>query len=351
MLSSASTSTPLEVRALEGNEEAWRDYVERHPSASLYHRLEIRDIIQDTFGHRSRYLMACGAGGVRGVLPLVEMKSRLFGHFLVSLPFFNYGGIVADDVAAERLLAAEAARIAGETGARHIELRQAKPLGIPWAVRRHKVAMVTALAGDPETHWCALSSRMRGKIRKARKAGARFVVTASEGLDDFYGVFARNMRDLGTPVYPRRLFESVFTLLGSSARLFLVHLEERPVAGAVGLCHGQDMELPWICSNYDYSRSHVNEFLYWSVLEWACGQSLRSVDLGRSSAGSGPYRFKTQWKPEERPLYWYYWTAPGAPLPQLNPENPKYRLAIRCWRKLPLGVANLLGPHIVRNIP
>lgn len=327
---------------------AWSAYVARHPGA-LYHDLRWKELIETVFGHRCHYRLAMEGDVVRGVLPLVEMKSRLFGHFLVSLPFFNHAGILAGDLAAETALALDAARLAERLGARHVELRQTTPLGIPWTLRQHKVAMVVPLSEDPQPLWSALSSRMRGKVRKAGGNGAVFSLHGPERLADFYSVFAGNMRDLGTPVYSQRLFEAVFRSAPGRVHLFLVHVHGRPASAAIGLASSDGtLELPWICSTYE---SYGNEFLYWSIIEWACKEKFRILDLGRSSVGSGPYRFKKQWNPEERPLYWYYWTAPGVPVPQLNPENPKYRLAIRCWQKLPLPVVNLLGPRIVRYIP
>jgi FemAB-related protein (PEP-CTERM system-associated) len=351
VLTAAQISPRLEVHALEGREVGWRDYLRRNQGASLYHRLEVKQVVEQTFGHRCHYLMACANGEVRGVLPLVEMRSRLFGHFLVSLPFFDYGGILAEDAWAQQALAEAAIAKAMQTGASHIELRQTGPLELAWTARQHKVALVLPLAGDPDPHWQGLSSRLRGKVRKAQKAGAQFSVHGAEALPAFYGVFAKNMRDLGTPVYPRRLFAKVFDVLGDAVRLFLVQLDGRPAAGAIGLSHEGRLELPWICSDYACSKNYVNEFLYWSVVEWACRRRYLTLDFGRSSVGSGPYRFKSQWGPEEKPLYWYYWTARGTELPQLSPDNPRYGLAIRCWRNLPLALANTLGPRIVKHVP
>jgi FemAB-related protein (PEP-CTERM system-associated) len=285
------------------------------------------------------------------VLPLVELKTRLFGHFMVSLPFFDYAGILADDAEAEAALGEAAVALARRTGARHIELRQAGSLGLGWTARRHKVALVVPLSADPTPLWAGLSSRLRGKVRKAEKAGARCALEGPEGLAGFYSVFARNMRDLGTPVYPLRLFQDLLAELPHAARLFVVRRDGRPVAGALGLLHRDRLELPWICADHAGSRDYVNELLYWSVIRWSCEQRLAELDLGRSTVGSGPHRFKAQWKPLERPLHWYYWSAPGTSLPQLNPDNPRYRLAIGCWRRLPLRVANALGPRIVRGIP
>jgi len=334
---------------------AWQRYVRRSPKASFYHALEWRDIIQGSFGHSSCYLMAQEADEVLGVLPLVEMRSALFGHFFVSLPFLNYGGILADTPEAECELAAAAVEIALKARASHIELRQSTPFSAPqegWSLRQHKAALLLRLESGPKAMWDKLSSRLRGKVRKAEKHGAEFVVGGIELLDDFYSLYALNMRDLGTPVYCRAFFENVLSKCGQRAEVLLVR-RKGPAAAAIAIREpdGTRIELPWICQDYKQSEFNSNEFLYWNAIEWACAQGATLLDLGRSSIGAGTYRFKMQWNPEAHELYWYYWTAPGVPLPQLNPDNPKYKLAVECWKKLPLGVANRIGPWIVRNIP
>jgi serine/alanine adding enzyme len=337
-----------------GHEAEWQTYVKSAPHASMYHALEWRDVLQRAFGHRSWYLMALDDGKARGVLPLVEMKSLLFGHFFVSLPFLDYGGILADAPAYEVALAAAAADLAAKRGAHHIELRQSFAAAgcgeVGWKLRQHKAALVIPLNADPNTHWSGLSSRLRGKVRKAEKSGATFSVGMAEELDDFYCVFGLNMRDLGTPVYSPALFRNVLQF-AKDATVLLVRREGQPAAGAIALRRGERVELPWICSDYSQSSFSVNEYLYWNAIEWACGSGARELDLGRCSIDGGTFRFKMQWNPEVRPLFWYYWLASGNELPEFSANNPKYALAVRCWKKMPLALANRVGPWIVRNIP
>ncbi len=298
--------------------------------------------------------MAQNKGTTCGVLPLVEMRSALFGRFLVSLPFVNYGGILADTPECEAALAAAAVELAAATKAHHVELRQsfaaANCREAGWKLRRHKAALVVRLKTDPAAHWSELSSRLRGKVRKAEKSGAAFSVERSEALSDFYRVFSLNMRDLGTPVYSPAFFHNIFHF-AKDAAVLLVRRAGRPVAAAIALRRAESVELPWICSDYSQSSFNVNEFLYWSAIQWGCQSGAKELDLGRSSVDAGTYRIKIQWNPEVRPMYWYYWLAAGATPPELNPNNPKYALAIRCWKKLPVSLANRFGPWIVRNIP
>jgi FemAB-related protein (PEP-CTERM system-associated) len=280
------------------HEAEWQTYIQSSPRASIYHGLEWRDVLQRAFGHRSCYLMVRDDGRTRGVLPLVEMRSSLFGHFFVSLPFLDYGGIVADAPEYEALLAAAAADLAAKRAAHHIELRQpfaaARGLEAEWKLRQHKAALAIPLNVDPNTHWSALSSRLRGKVRKAEKSGAVFSVGAAEELDDFYRVFGLNMRDLGTPVYSPTLFRNVMQF-AKDAVVLLVRRDGRPAAGAIALRRGDRVELPWICSDYSQSSFSVNEYLYWNAIEWACRSGARELDLGRCSIDGGTFRFKLQW--------------------------------------------------------
>jgi len=339
---------------LAGPDDEWQAYVNAAPNASLYHALEWRHVVQRTFGHRSWYLMARHGGSTRGVLPLIEMKSLLFGHFFVSMPFLDGGGILADTPECEAALALAVADLAQKRGARHIELRQSS--GIPscakagWRLRQHKAALVIPLNADLEMHWSGLTSRLRGKVRKAEKSGVTFSVGEAGALDEFYRVFCVNMRDLGTPVYSRTFFENILRL-ANDVSVLVTHHDGRPVAGAIAIRHGQTLELPWICSDYSQSSFYGNECLYWNAIRWACESEARELNLGRCSIDAGTYRFKMQWNPEVRPLSWYYWTAPGCELPELHPSNPKYAFAVRCWKMMPVAFANRVGPPIVRNIP
>jgi serine/alanine adding enzyme len=348
--------TPVEIVELEeaGRQADWQAYVQSAPNASMYHALEWRDILLRTFGHRSRYLMALSGRRVCGVLPLIEMRSTMCGHFLVSLPFLNYGGILADTPECQSALASVAVNLAGGRGARHIELRQSFAAGgwaqSGWTLRQHKASLVVPLSADPDVHWRQLSSRLRGKVRKAEKSGATFSAGGVEALDEFYRVFSLNMRNLGTPVYSSEFFRNIVRL-AKDATVLMVHRAGRPVAGAIALRRSERMELPWICSDYAQARFNVNEFLYWRAIERACISGTRELDLGRSTIGASTYRFKMQWNPKAYPLFWYYWLAPGYGLPELSPANPKYAPAIALWQKMPIGLANRIGPWIIRNIP
>ncbi len=329
----------------------WDAYVQRAPAACAYHTWVWKTIIEQTYAHPTYYLAACSNGAIQGVLPLVAMKSLLFGHFLISLPFVNYGGVLAETPEARDLLLSRAAELARQLGAQHVELRQGAACETAWHDTAAKVAMVMRLPPTESELWNTLSSRLRNKVRHARKHGLECRWSGHEELTSFYSVFAANMRNLGTPVYPRSWFENVCRGLGECCRILTLWKGRDPVAATLFTSFRDAAELPWIASLPAARGEYSTVLLYWTAMQWAIQRGFRTLDLGRCTPGSGTHRFKQQWQPDEVPLHWYYWLAPGVSLPHLRPDNPKYRLAIRLWQRLPLFVANRLGPHIVRSIP
>jgi FemAB-related protein (PEP-CTERM system-associated) len=296
------------------------------------------------------YLEVRRDGEIVGGLPLVAFESRVFGRFAVSLPFVNYGGIVATDAEASDALVAAGLEWARRETLRYLELRHIEAHAAPWPSRRHKVAMHLPLARDSETQWSALDRKVRNQVRKAEKSG----VTVEEGgrslVPAFYDVFARNMRDLGTPVYPRRFFEEIVEGLADAARVFVARLDGRAAAASITLSDRGSTEVPWASSLREVNDKAPNMLLYWAMLRAAIGRGSRRFDFGRSTPGAGTYRFKEQWGARPLPLVWEYVGLEGE-LPDLSPANPKYRLAIAAWQRLPVRIANTLGPHLVRHLP
>jgi serine/alanine adding enzyme len=329
---------------------AWDHYVERRPAASGYHLWNWRRVFEGVFGHEAIYLTAVRSGAIVGVLPLVAFRSVLFGRFLVSLPFVNYGGVVADDDATAQALVDHAAIVARETRASHVELRHVERRFPRLAPKQHKVAMVLPLPSTADALWAALDRKVRNQVRKAEKSGLVAEVGGAAQLGDFYTVFARNMRDLGTPVYSRRLFETVCALFPDRTAVVVIRHEGRPVAAGFTWRWRQRVEVPWASSLREFNAMAPNNLLYWTVLRQAIAGGATSLDFGRSTPNEGTYHFKKQWGAEPMPLCWEYDVVAGA-LPDQSPKNPKFGLAIRAWQRLPLGVANWLGPRIVGSIP
>lgn len=330
----------------------WDDFVAAHPDGTLYHTRAWQRIAARAFGHELYPLCARDAQGrVRGILPLVRICSRLFGHFMVSLPYVNYCGVLADDDAADTQLMDHACELGRSLGVAHIEFRDRRPRASGWPVRTDKVEMILDLADSEDAQWSALTSKVRAQVRRPGREGAVVRTGGSELVADFYRVFAQNMRDLGTPVYPRILFEHITDELGSRAEIAVVYLDESPVAAGLLLHHGTTTEIPSASSLRRCNRLGVNMLLYWTCLKRSIARGAQRFDFGRSSIDSGTFRFKRQWGAEPAPLYWHYWLQDGRALPRLNPDNPKYALAIGVWQRLPLWLANRLGPALSRRLP
>lgn len=329
----------------------WNAYTDNFPIASIYHRWVWGQLVEETFGHQAHYLAAYSGGAIQGLLPFVSIKSRLFGQFLVSMPFSSYGGVLATTAEARNALLEEAARFAQQSGARYVEMRQGLPCDVQWLDKTPKVTMVVTLPDTGEELWNRLSSGMRNKIRNARNQGLRIEWGRGEMVDTFYSSFSRNMRDLGTPVYPKGWFENLCHRLPDDVEIVTVWDGTRSVGAGLTISHGQTLELPWSSTLRESRKKYSAVLMYWALQERALQNGYRYVDLGRSSPGSGTHQFKQHWLGKEIPLHWYYWIPAGGAVPELRTENPRYHLATKVWRRLPVRLANRLGPHIVRAIP
>jgi FemAB-related protein (PEP-CTERM system-associated) len=330
----------------------WDAYVMRARQCSVYHLYAWKEIIETTFGHRTFYLAARGeTNDVVGVLPLVELKSRLFGRMLASLPFFNYGGVCARDEGVRRSLMEAAVQIAKQNRADFIELRQEEQGTDDLPMKQSKVSMRLELPATADELWKGLGSKLRNQVQRPRKEGMRVLFGGEDLLADFYAVFSTNMRDLGTPVYPRTFFRNILNRFPLQARIAVVYMNSLPLAAGFLIGFKERIEIPWASSLRAYNVLNPNMLLYWSCLEFACSHGFTQFDFGRSTPGGGTFRFKEQWGARPFPLYWHYWLPRGGSLPEVNPTNPKYRAAIAVWRRLPLTVTHWLGPQIVKYIP
>ena len=326
-------------------------YVATHPQGTSYHRPVWLNVIRASFGHQTKSLVAEAEGQLVGVLPLVFFRSLLFGRFAVSMPFLNYGGLLADTAAAEHALLTRAIAETKQAGGTHLELRHQRQL-FPnrLAPKRHKVTMALDLQSTIDQQWHVLDRKLRNQVRKAERSALVATEGGVELLDAFYQVFARNMRDLGTPVYGIKFFREVLRAFPEHSRVFVVSARGRPVAASLVHWHGQRIEVPWASSLREFNPLCANVLLYWQMLRFAVDQGFRTFDFGRSTPNEGTYHFKKQWGAEASELVWEYWTANGR-MPQVNTKNPQFGLVIRAWQRLPLQVASMLGPFVVRNIP
>ncbi len=332
--------------------ERWDAYASGHPSAHCCHLSAWKRIIERTFGHSTLYLLSeSGDGTIDGVLPMVRLRSHLFGDFLVSVPYLNYGGPCADGEDKGHALMQAAARMAEDLKVQHLEIRTETSTDYGLQVRSSKVSMRLDLAEAPDLLWQRFPAKLRSQIKRAQQQAMTVRIGRAEELDAFYDVFAVNMRDLGTPVYGKSFFENVLRELPDSTWICAVYLGDKPVAAGFLMAFRDMLEIPWASSLRRYNRLSPNMLLYWSVLQFACERGFRVFDFGRSSPDSGPFKFKAQWGAAPVPLYWHYWVRDGGPLPNLTPNNPRMQLAIRVWRRLPVAITRLIGPPLVKNLP
>jgi len=338
------------------NRAVWDAYVKGHPGATIAHPIGWKDVMEQGLGHRSRYLIALDGDQVRGVLPLVLVKTWWRSRYLISLPWIDYGGILADDADTERLLLEKARQTAENDRAEFVEFRSVHAGSQDLPLREDKVTFVLDLDADPEIPWKAFNAKLRNQIRKAQKSDVKVEFGRQDRLNDFYKVFAWKMRDLGTPVWGREFFNSILTTFDNpdspvNAKLVLIRKDDDIIAGGLLLAFKDRLYVPSAASYRSALKYCPNHALYWEVIKKGCEKGYREFDFGRSTIDGATYKFKIQWVPEPRPLTWQYYLNTVDEVPSLNPDNSRFDLLIRMWRKLPLPVANFLGPKVIRNFP
>lgn len=309
-------------------------------------------VLKQGLQHEPYCIRATSNGRIVGMLPLAFVKSMLFGRFLVSLPYVNSAGVIAEDPAVAAELISRAVQLADQLDVRYLELRQEQELSHPalTCANKTKVLMRLPLPATAEELLASFKAKLRSQIKSGQKHDFEVSWGGEELLRDFYAVFSRNMRDLGTPVFPARLFACILNEFGSNAELCVVRLQGRPVAGAL-LIHDEDRtEVPSASSLRELNHTNANMVMYWELLKRAIGRGQKVFDFGRSSAGSGTYRFKEQWGAVPHPSIWQYYLRRGS-VSDMRPTNSKFGLAIRVWRRLPVALTRLIGPAIVRGIP
>ena len=309
-------------------------------------------MLEETFAHPTFYLSALAKSArVIGILPLVQLKSRMFGNMLVSLPFVNYGGICAEGDDVRMSLLEAAIRLAQDKRVDFVELRHEDDWKQGLPRKTAKVSMRLELPSSSDDLWKSFSAKLRNQVQRPRKEGMTATIGREEKLDDFYDVFAANMRDLGTPVYAKTFFRNILCAFPDRTWISVVYSGTTPVAAGFLAGFKGRLEIPWASAVRAFNKFSPNMLLYWSCLEFACRGSYRVFDFGRSTPGEGTYKFKEQWGARPHQLFWYYWIRNGGDMPQVNTKNSRYQLAIDVWRRLPLGVTRRLGPSIVKYIP
>jgi len=343
-----AAQAPLAVRAFRNEDAArWEAYVERAPEATFFHRIGWREIIEQEFHHRTHYLVAERDGDIVGVLPLAEIKSRLFGHGLASLPFAAYGGPAADDTDVARGLVDAAETLGRDLGVDHVELRNRSKLCPDWAQKNLYVTYRKEILPDVEANMLAIPRKQRAMVRKAIGRGLASEIDADTSR--FFALFADNVHRHGTPPFSRRYFERLRSTFGDDCEVLTVlNPEGKPVSSVLSF-YFRDEVMPYYAGDSVEARElAANDFKYWDLMRRACERGLRVFDYGRSKRGTGTFDFKKNWGFEATPLTYEFKLFKGGDVPQHNPLNPKYRAMIAVWRRLPRPVVNAIGPRVVR---
>jgi FemAB-related protein (PEP-CTERM system-associated) len=340
------------VRDAPGSD--WDPFVTGAPDASLYQLSGWTELAREVFGHRTYFVEARDrTGALAGVLPVVQQRSLLLGNFATSVAFFNYGGPVTADPDIAQQVMLVASQEAATRGCRYLEFRDTQPRSGDWAMRTDKITLQLPLPASVEALSKGLGSKLRSQVKRAEREGVERRIGTRELVKDFYAVFAETMRDLGTPVYPRRFFEAILNRYESRCQLVVIDWQGKPAAAAFLVFWRDRAEVPWAACRAKAKPLGLNMKLYWELLSFAVDRGCTLFDFGRSTVDSGTYRFKRQWGAQPVPLRWYRWerhrdSEDGA---TGDEKGKALRLATAVWQRLPLGVANTLGPLISGALP
>ncbi len=343
----------LRVLSLHADDAAavsrWDAFVVACPEATFFHRAGWQRILSGVFRHRTHYLYAERAGVIEGVLPLAEVKSLLFGHSLVSLPFAVYGGVAAASPAAVAALEYQAQSLAHELAVDHLELRNVRQRHADWPLQDLYVTFRKPLAPEVEANLLAIPRKQRAMVRKGIKNGLRSEIDTDTAR--FFALYADNVHRHGTPALSKRYFQELQRVFGADCEALTVVDGSGCAQSGVLSFYFRDEVLPYYAGDRVSARDlAANDFKYWELMRRSCERGLRLFDYGRSKRGTGSYSFKKNWGFEPQPLSYEYCLYRRQSVPQNNPSNAKYRLLIETWRKLPVGVANWLGPKVVRSL-
>lgn len=345
----AETAPALQVRVMTSHDIVrWDEFVYTSPAATFFHRAGWKEVIERAFGHPTHFLLAEENGMIQGILPLAEINSRLFGHSLSSLPFCVYGGIVANTESARKALDDAAQILAAKLSVDFLEYRNLTPFHTEWPSKNLYVSFRKIIEPDVEANMLAIPRKQRAMVRKGIKND--LISEIDEGVERFFSVFADNVHRHGTPALSKRYFALLKEIFGNDCEVLSI-VKNGAILSSVLSFYFRDEVLPYYAGDTVDARNYAaNDFKYWELMRRACERGIKIFDYGRSKRGTGPFDFKKNWGFEPQPLHYEYHLIRAKTVPDTNPLNPKYQLFIKLWQKLPLPVANWLGPHIVKNL-
>ncbi len=331
------------------NARRWDAFVLECPQATFFHRAAWQSVIAEVFRHKTYFLYAQEGGTIRGVLPLAHVNSRLFGNALVGLPFAVYGGVAADSAEAANMLEAEAISLAQRLQVDHLELRNIDRRHDDWPTQDLYVTFRKPILPQDDANMLAIPRKQRAMVRKGIKNGLTSAI--DDTVDTFFALYADNVHRHGTPAMPKRYFRALQRVFGADCEIMTVRASDGRALSSVMSFYFRDEVLPYYAGDDESARDlAANDFKYWDLMRRACARGVTVFDYGRSKQGTGSYAFKKNWGFEPRPLHYQYRLLRRDTIPQNNPANAKYRLLIATWRRMPIGLANWLGPFIVRNL-
>ncbi len=327
---------------------AWDAYVQAHPEATFFHLAGWREVIGNSFRVPAHYLFAEQAGQVTGVLPLFHVRSLLFGNTLVSVPFFVYGGVLASDEASRAALQEAAGDLARELRVDYVEYRHRRPtLDLPVVDDRY-VTFRREISADSDENLKAIPRKQRAMVRKAGRNGLETDFRGDVGT--FFDIYARSLRDMGTPALPQRFFRQMQQTFGQDTQILILRKDGVPVSTVFSF-YFRDEVLPYYGGGTEAARSlSAFDGMYWELMVHAAERGVRVFDYGRSRIGTGSYRFKKHWGFEPTPMAYQYDLVGSPAVPNKTPDNPRFELAIKVWKKLPLAVTNRVGPWLSRGL-
>jgi FemAB-related protein (PEP-CTERM system-associated) len=329
--------------------ERWDEFViSTCPEATFFHRAGWQTVIERAMGHKTWFLYAEFDGVIQGVLPLAEINSILFGHSLSSLPFCVYGGIAAISESAREVLDSAAQALASRLKVDYLEYRNIRAFHSQWPAKDLYVTFRKEMAPDAEENMQAIPRKQRAMVRKGIKAGLDSVL--DDDTERFFSAYAASVHRLGTPVFSKKYFQLLKQTFGHDCELMIITREGRPVSGVMSF-YFRDEVLPYYGGGTTEAREvGGNDFMYWELMRRTCERGYKTFDFGRSKRNTGSFDFKRNWGFDPQPLHYEYQLHAATAVPDHNPLNPKYGIFINAWQKLPLSVANLIGPHIVKNL-
>jgi FemAB-related protein (PEP-CTERM system-associated) len=338
-------------QADDKDSEKWDAYVNSNSCSKIYHLFRWKRLIEEFSGHKGVYFVALDSSDqICGILPLFHMKSLLFGRFAISVPYFNYGGPLGNSPEIEEALISEASTFFDDANIDYLEFREIKKRDA-YPCKTEKVTMILPLESEAELMMKGFKAKLRSQIKRPIRENVTIEFGGIELLNEFYSVFTANMRDLGTPPYSKNLFAEILKNFSDRSFVAIARKDKKPVGGAFLIGYKDTLEIPWASTLKKHNRIGVNMLMYWEIIKKAIEDNYSFFDFGRCTKDAGTYKFKKQWGTEEVPLYWNYSLKNISHLPEVNPNNPKYDLFIKTWRKLPIVVTRMVGPSIVRNIP